>query len=99
MRKYVTFAVPVVAVLLAENVRLELPLPGAAMEVGAKAAVTPVGSPEADKDTAELNPPLSVVETVELPEVPWTTESATGEAVSVKSGAATEFTVRPITVV
>ncbi len=66
----VILAVPVVAVLLAEKVRVELPLPGAAMEVGLKVAVTPVGNPEADNETAELKPPLTVVETVELPEVP-----------------------------
>jgi len=66
----VILAVPVVAVLLAEKVTVELPLPGAAMEVGLKVAVTPVGNPEADNETAELKPPLAVVETVELPEVP-----------------------------
>ena len=66
----VTLAVPVVAVLLAERVRVELPLPGAAIEVGLKLAVTPAGNPEADKETAELKPPLTVVETVELPELP-----------------------------
>lgn len=52
----VTFVVPVVAVLLAENVSVELPLPGAAMEVGLKLAVTPDGKPEADSEIAELNP-------------------------------------------
>lgn len=66
----VTFDVPVVAVLLAERVNVELPLPGAAMEVGLKAAVTPAGNPEAEKETAELKPPLTVVEIVELPELP-----------------------------
>lgn len=66
----VTFAVPVVAVLLAVKVTFELPLPGAAMEAGLKAAVTPVGNPEADNETAELKPPLTVVETVEPPELP-----------------------------
>ena len=64
------FAVPVVAVLLAAKVTVELPLPGAAMEVGLKVAVTPAGNPEADNETAELKPPLTVVETVELPELP-----------------------------
>lgn len=66
----VTLAVPVVAVLLAVKVTVELPLPGAGMEVGLKAAVTPAGNPEADNETAELKPPLTVVETVELPELP-----------------------------
>jgi len=36
--------VPVVAVLLAENVSVELPLPGAAIEAGLKLAVTPLAS-------------------------------------------------------
>lgn len=66
----VIFAVPVVAVLLAVSVSVELPLPGAAMEVGLKVAVTPAGKPEADNEIAELKPPLTVVETVELPELP-----------------------------
>ena len=66
----VIFAVPVVAVLLAAKVTVEAPLPGAAIEVGLKVAVTPVGNPEADNETAELKPPLTVVVSVELPELP-----------------------------
>ena len=66
----VTFTVPMVAVLLAVNVSVELPLPGAAIELGLKLAVTPEGKPEADSDTAELKPPLTVVEIVLLPELP-----------------------------
>jgi hypothetical protein len=66
----VTVAGPVVAVLLAESVSVELPLPGAAIDVGLNVAVTPAGSPDAVSDTAELKPPLTVVEIVELPEVP-----------------------------
>jgi 2-keto-3-deoxy-6-phosphogluconate aldolase len=66
----VTFALPVVAVLLAERVRVELPLPGAAIDAGLKLAVTPAGNPEADRETAALKPPLNVVEIVELPELP-----------------------------
>jgi hypothetical protein len=85
-----------VAVLLAENVRVELPLPGAAMEAGLKLAVTPEGNPEADKDTAEVNPPLTVVEIVLLPELPCATERLAGEALTLKSGC---VTVRPIVAV
>ena len=60
----VTVEVPVVAVLLAVNVSVELPEPGAAIDVGLKLAVTPAGSPLAESDTAELKPPETVVETV-----------------------------------
>lgn len=66
----VTFVVPVVAVLLAVNVIVELPLPGAAIDAGLKLAVTPEGRPEADNEIAELNPPLTVVEIVLLPDEP-----------------------------
>lgn len=90
----VILAVPVVAVLLAVKVRVELPLPGAAMEAGLKLAVTPAGNPEADKETAELKPPLTVVETVELPEPPWVTDTLAGEALTEKSGDAAELIVR-----
>jgi len=82
----VTFDVPVVAVLLAEKVRVELPLPGAAMEAGLKLAVTPDGNPEADNDKAALNPPLTAVEIVLLPELPCATERLVGEGVRLKSG-------------
>jgi len=94
----VMFAVPV-AVLLAERVRVELPLPGAAIEAGLKPAVTPAGNPDADNATAELKPPLTVVEIVELPDVPCVTETLAGEALRVKSGVAAELTVRAIVVV
>ena len=82
----VTLAVPVVAVLLAENVNVEFPFPGAAIEAGLKLAVTPVGRPEADNEIAELNPPLLAVEIVALPEVPWVTDKLVGEALRLKSG-------------
>ncbi|SRR5579871_366362 len=66
----VTFVVPAAAVLLAENVSVELPLPGAATDAGLKLAVTPAGKPETDRETAELKPPVTEVEIVEVPEAP-----------------------------
>jgi hypothetical protein len=90
----VTVAVPVAAVLLAVNVRVELPLPGAAMEPGLKLAVTPEGNPATESETAALKPPLTVVETVELPEPPWATDTLVGEALTVKSGVAPDVMVR-----
>lgn len=77
--------VPVVAVLLAVRVKDELPLPGAPIEAGLKLAVTPAGRPEADSVIAELNPPVTVVEIVVLPELPWATDKLVGEALNVKS--------------
>lgn len=56
--------------LLAVKVRVELPLPGAAMEAALKLAVTPVGNPETDSATAELKPPVTVVVIVDVPDVP-----------------------------
>ena len=94
----VTLVVPVVAVLLAVKVRVELPLPGAAIEVGLKLAVTPEGRPEADNEIAELKPPLTVVETVLLPDAPWTTDKLVGEALRVKLGVAVAVIVREIVV-
>ena len=86
--------VPVMAVLSTVNVSVELPLPGAAMDAGLKLAVTPVGRPEAERETAELKPPLTVVEIVVLPELPWMIERFAGDALSVKLGEAAAFTVR-----
>lgn len=95
----VMFDVPIAAVLLAEKVRVELPPPGAAIDVGLKVAVTPVGSPEAESETAELKPPLTVVEIVLLRELPWATDRLVGEALKAKFGAAAAFTVTGIVVV
>jgi hypothetical protein len=95
----VTFEVPVVAVLLAEKVRVELPLPGAAMDVGLKLAVTPEGRPDADNEIAELNPPLTEVEIVLLPEPPCVTDTLVGEALMLKSGVAVAVMVNATVVV
>jgi len=51
-------------------VMVEVPEPGAAMEVGLKPTVTPVGWPVADKAIAELKPPETVVVIVEVPLLP-----------------------------
>jgi hypothetical protein len=40
------------------------------MELGLKLAVTPEGKPAVESAIAELNPPLTVVEIVLLPDVP-----------------------------
>jgi hypothetical protein len=95
----VTVEEPVVAVALAVRVRVDVPLPGAAIDAGAKLAVTPAGKPEAESETAELKPPLTVVEIVELPDVPCTTERVVGDALSVKFGDVAALTVTAIVAV
>jgi hypothetical protein len=64
---------------------VEEPEPGAAIEVGVKLAVTPEGNPVADKETAELKPPDTLVLILVLPELPWTTDKLLGEAATEKS--------------
>lgn len=91
--------VPVVAVLLAVKVKVELPEPGAAIDIGLNAAVTPAGSPLAERDTAELKPPETVVEIVLVPDPLRATETLVGEALIVKFGAVAAFTVSGIVVV
>lgn len=91
--------VPAAAVLLAVKVKVELPEPGAAMDVGLNAAVTPAGSPLAESDTAELKPPETVVEIVLVPELPAATETLVGDALMVKFGEVAAFTVNGIVVV
>ena len=95
----VTVEVPIAAVLLAAKVKVELPLPGAAIEVGLNVAVTPAGSPEAERATAELNPPLTVVETVAVRELPCGTDTLPGEALTAKLGAVAALTVNATVVV
>lgn len=81
----VVLKVPVVAVLLAENVSVELPLPGAAIVAGLKLAVTPLGRPEIERATEELNPLETVVEIVLVAELPWVTDRLEGAALTLKS--------------
>ena len=56
------------------------------MDEGLKPAVTPEGSPDADRAIAELNPPETVVVMVDLPVLPCATETEVGEVDSVKLG-------------
>ena len=58
---------PATALLLAARINVELPDPGAAMLVGLKLAVTPVGMPLADKAIALSNPPEIAAVMVDVP--------------------------------
>ena len=61
-------------------VMVDVPEPGAAMEVGLKVTVTPEGCPLAESAMAELKPPETAVVTVHVPVLPATTETEVGEA-------------------
>jgi hypothetical protein len=78
---------------------VEEPEPGAAIDVGLKETVTPAGWPEAERAIALLSPPDTVVETVEVPELPCTTETEVGEAEIAKSGTGAAVTVSETEVV
>ena len=67
---------------------VEVPEPGAAMDVGLKATVTPVGWPFALSAMAESKPPETLVVIVDVPLLPRTTETEVGEAEIVKPGKA-----------
>jgi len=56
-----------------------------ATELGLKVAVTPLGSPDADKETAELKPPEGVTVIVEPLELPQVRLNELGDALSAKS--------------
>ena len=76
--------VPVVARRLTVTVIFEVPAP--VMLVGLKPTVTLDPSPEAERLIDELNPPLTVVERVVLPEVPRVMVSDVGLAEIPKLG-------------
>lgn len=78
---------------------VEVPDPGAAMEVGLKLTVTPLGWPLALKATAESNPPDTAVVIVDVPLLPCNTETDVGEAEIVKLGVAVAVTVSETEVV
>lgn len=91
----VTVAVPVVAVLLAVSVTalVLVVLPGL------KKAVTPLGSPEADRLTLPLKPFCGVIAIVLVPLVPCVIVKLLGEAEREKFGAGARFTLRAIAAV
>ena len=70
-----------------------MPDPGAGIGFGLKLTVTPLGCPEADNVTALLNPPETVVEMVEVPELPCTTLTEVGKAEILKLGGTTTVSV------
>jgi len=78
--------IPVAAVEPTAMERVELPEPGAAIEVGLRVAVTPVGAPETERETAELNPPYTLVVIVELPLAPCRIDNEDGEEEMLKPG-------------
>ena len=78
---------PVLVNRLALTVIVDVPAPGAAMELGLNDTVTPLPPPEADKLIAELKPPDMFVVIVELPELPRATLIDVGDALTVKLGA------------
>lgn len=87
--------VPVVAVLLAVNVRTLDPVVGFVPNE----AVTPLGRAELESVTDPVNPPEGVTEIVLLPLLPCVTLKLLGEADSEKLGVAVAFTVNEIEVV
>lgn len=63
---------------------VEVPEPGAAMVLGLKLTVVPVGAPEAERLIELLKPPLTAVVMVEAPWFPCATVTEPGEAERVK---------------
>ena len=57
------------------------------IEVGLKPTMTPVGWPVADKEMAESKPPVTALVMVEVPALPWVTETEMGDAERLKPGA------------
>src|SRR5208282_4735714 len=78
--------VPVAVLEATVRVTLEVPEPGAAMEVGLNPTVTPAGWPLAVKATAASKPSTAVEVMVEPPLLPCTTETEPGEAEKAKVG-------------
>lgn len=63
---------------------VEVPVP--VIETGLKLMVTPAGWPLADKEMAELNPPVAVLVTIDFPEPPTAMDIDAGDADKLKPG-------------
>ena len=90
----VMLRVPARARRLTRMLIVELPDPGAAIELGLKLMVTLLPPPEANKLIPELNPPDMAVVIVELPVFPGDTLIDAGDALMVKLGGFVPVTVR-----
>lgn len=77
---------PPIVPAAAVSVKVLLPLPGDAMDVGENFAVTPFGSPLIESAIADLNPPSAVVLTPTLVELPAVTLALVEVAVKVNVG-------------
>jgi hypothetical protein len=86
----VTREFPVAAVLLAASVSVLVPV----VLVGLNVAVTPLGTPDADRPTLPLKPLSAATEIVLVPLAPCVTVRLLGIADSLKSGMAAAFAVR-----
>jgi hypothetical protein len=86
----VTVTVPVVAVLLAASVNVLVPV----VLLGLNDAVTPLGTPDADRLTLPVNPFCGVAVIVLVPLLPRVMATLLGDAEKLKSGCAAAFTVR-----
>ena len=80
---------PTAVLLPTAIVMVDEPEPGAAIGLGLKLTVVPVGTPLADRLMALLKPPLTVVVMVEVPWAPCATLSDAGAALIMKSGVVT----------
>src|SRR5271167_4771383 len=74
-------------------VMVELPDPGAGMELGLKLTVVPVGRPEAERLMELLKPPLMAVVMVDVPWFPCPTLREVGKAEIVKLGGSVTVSV------
>ena len=77
-----------------EVVMVMVELPAPEIDGGLKATLAPEGCPVADKATAELKPPETVVATVDMTLPPRETVTELGDVEMVKSGFAAGVTVR-----